>query len=112
MQLSGHGLQIGPRNPEAVSGGVLARFPEWVCLVWRPPAGTPFFYGATRLRALTRVRSTSPPLSLLGGVRAVCPVKRIELRHVLVGEREVEHLAVLLDSLAVGRLGNHGYVAL
>ena len=43
-----------------------------------------------------------------------CPglVERIELRHVLGGQGEVEDLSVLADSLAVGRLGDDRNIVL
>src|SRR5207244_484937 len=56
--------------------------------------------------------SLSPPLALLSNAGAARLVERVELRHVLVREAEVEEAGVLLDALAVGRLRDHRHVVL
>src|ERR1700733_8055488 len=48
----------------------------------------------------------APPGALEGAVGAVGPVERVGGGHVLVGQREVEDLAVLFDPLAMGGLGD------
>src|ERR1019366_809712 len=54
----------------------------------------------------------SPPLALARLLGSVGPIESVEHLEILVGEREVEHLAVLLDPLAVGGLGDHHRFAL
>jgi hypothetical protein len=54
----------------------------------------------------------SPPLLLDRAVGAAGEVELVELRQVLVREREVEDLAVLGDPLAVGRLRDDRDLAL
>ena len=49
----------------------------------------------------------SPPLALERLAGASRLIERVELCHVLVGEREVEDPRVLLDALSVSRLGDH-----
>src|SRR3981189_701653 len=44
--------------------------------------------------------SDSPPRAFQGMVGSPCRVQLIELRHVLLGERELEDLLILLDALA------------
>src|SRR5438132_4141863 len=54
----------------------------------------------------------SPPLVLESTFCLTGAVERVELRHVLVREREVEDLHVLRDPLAVRRLRDQRNVAL
>src|SRR3954451_1608592 len=68
--------------------------------------------GPERRRAMAVEPKTSPPAALPGPVRADGLVERIQRRHVLVREREVEDARVLLDALAVRRLRQDHEVAL
>src|SRR4051812_36413277 len=67
-------------------------------------------YPRQRLRVNSCFRS--PPLALLRDAGTAGLVERVELRHVIGGEAEVEDLCVLLDPLAVSRLRDHRHVAL
>src|SRR4051812_26965897 len=68
--------------------------------------------GPERRRAMAVEPKTSPPAALPGPIRAAGLVERIQRRHVLVREREVEDARVLLDALAVRRLRQDHEVAL